>query len=231
MIILLPVSRILSRKLRGRRIAERMARQKAHTVIRAVSLIVLGVAVQGCYCPLGAFQYLFLPGGLAFLGILGVIILLLPVIQAMFCGRVFCAWVCPMGGLQEFLYRIHVPGRFSPSGKLHRILLWLKYVILVGLVAWLVFGASPKAGQWEALFCRYDPFRTVFSLFVSGSLILAGIMMVLSMFIRRFFCRYLCFYGALLSIFNRAHLMRRFKRREPAPGEEAEVDSDEEFDR
>jgi hypothetical protein len=229
--ILLPVSRILSRKLRGRRIKERMGRQKAHTIIRAVSLIVLGVGVQGCYCPLGTFQYLFLPGGLVFLGVLGVLILLLPVVQSMFCGRVFCAWVCPMGGLQEFLYRIHVPGQFSPSGRLHKLLLWLKYIILLGLVAWLIFGSSGKAGQWEALFCRFDPFRTVFTLFVSGSLVIAGVMIILAIFVRRFFCRYLCFYGALLSIFNRAHLLTRFRKRPVPPAEVPEEDSDAEFDR
>lgn len=231
LVILLPTSRILSRRLRGRRIKERMARQKAHTIIRAVAIMVLGIAVQGCFCPLGTFQYVFLPGGLVFLGVLGVIILLLPIIQAMFCGRVFCAWVCPMGGLQEFLFRIRVPGQFSPGGRPHRVLLWLKYVILVGLVAWLIFGSSDKAGQWNALFCRYDPFRTVFTLFVSGSLIIAGVMILLSMFFRRFFCRYLCFYGALLSIFNRAHLLTRFRKRPVSPAEEAEIDSDDEFDR
>jgi polyferredoxin len=231
LIILLPVSRVLSRRLRGRRISERMARQKAHSVIRAVSLMVLGIAVQGCYCPLGAFQYLFVPGGLAFLGILGVVILVLPIIQAMVCGRVFCAWVCPMGGLQEFLYRIHVPGQFSPKGKIHRLLLWLKYVILVALVAGLLLVPSARAGRWEAFFCRYDPFHTVFMLFVSGSLIWAGVMILLSMFIRRFFCKYLCFYGALLSIFNRARLLQRFKKRPSRAVEVAEIDSDEEFER
>jgi len=67
----------------------------------------------------------------------------------------------------------------------------------------------------------------MFTLFLSGSLVIAGITMILAIFVRRFFCRYLCFYGAALYLFSKLRLWSRIKgTREPLP----EMDSDEEFD-
>jgi len=73
-----------------------------------------------------------------------------------------------------------------------------------------------------------DPFHTIFTLFLSGSLIVAGVTILLAIFIRRFFCRYLCFYGAALAIFSRLALWSRISgTREKLP----ETDSDEEFEK
>jgi len=132
--VLLSVSTFLSRKFYGLRLKDRLNRNTAHHVVRGVSLMVLGFGVQGCFCPLGVFQYLFTPLGIAFLGLSGVIILLLPFVFSAFFGRIFCGWVCPIGGIQEFLYRIHFPGRFSPSGRIHRKLRYLSYIILFALI-------------------------------------------------------------------------------------------------
>ena len=134
-----------------------------------------------------------------------------------------------MGAVQEFLYRIHVPGRISPSGRLHRVLRYFNHVILAGIIAAILlnrFGVISLA--WQAPFCHIDPFHTMFTLFLSGSLMVAGATIILSIFIRRFFCRYLCFYGAALFLFGRLRIWNRIKGTKEMP---PEMDSDEEFDK
>ena len=208
--VLLPLATIISRHYacRGRRCTRE--RDRAHVVMHALSLIVLGFVVQGCYCPLGTFQYAFLPGGLEFLGWMGLAIVLLPIVFALFWGRVFCGWVCPMGAVQDLLGRIHVPGDFSLPQRLDKLLHYLKYLVLIGLVAYLTACAHGvfAEGPWPAFFCRVDPFHTIFTGFLVGSLWVAGVTILLAIFLGRFFCKYLCFYGALLSLLSRLRLWR-----------------------
>ncbi len=226
---LLLISTWLSRRFYGRRLKERLRRNTAHHVVRGVSLMILGFGVQGCFCPLGTFQYAFTADGLAFLGLSGILIFVLPLLFSAFFGRVFCGWVCPFGALQEFLYRIHVPGRFSPSGRIHSKLKHLSKVVLFALIAMILlnrFGVISM--RWSVPFCSIDPFHTIFTLFLSGSLIVAGITILLAIFIRRFFCKYLCFYGAAQAILSKLTLWNRIKG---IRAEEPESDSDEEFDK
>lgn len=201
-----------ARKSRTRQVMEQ--RRNAHFVIYLISLMVLGFGVQGCYCPLGAFQYLFIAGGLAFLGWIGVAILLLPILSSALIGRVFCSWVCPMGALQHMLHYIGLPGKIKIPSALEKRLHYLKYVILVGLVTVLLltrFGVITM--DWPALFCNWDPFHTIFSFFLVGSTVVAVITIILSIYMGRFFCKYLCFYGALLSLVARTRIWRRITTR------------------
>ena len=227
--VLLPLSTFLSRKFYGRRLKDRLKRSTSHHVVRGVSLMILGFGVQGCFCPLGSFQYIFTAEGLTFLGVSGLVILFLPIVFSIFFGRIFCGWVCPMGAVQEFLYRIHVPGRISPSGRIHKKLRYMSHVMLLGIIALILMNRYGVIDlSWRAPFCYIDPFHTMFTLFLSGSLVIAGITMILAIFVRRFFCRYLCFYGAALSLCSKLRIWSRIKgTREPLP----EMDSDEEFDK
>ncbi len=225
---LLPVSTWLSRKVHGRRLMDRLKRNTAHNIIRGVSLMILGFGVQGCFCPLGTFQYAFTAEGLAFLGLSGILIFLLPLLFSAFFGRVFCGWVCPFGALQEFLYSIKVPGRFSPSGKFHKVFKHLNKVILFGLISAILLNRFDIISlRWSTPFCAIDPFHTIFTLFLSGSLVVAGITILLALFVRRFFCKYLCFYGAAQSLIAKLTLWNKIKG---IRSEQSESDSDQEFD-
>ena len=227
--VFLPLSTWLSRKFYGRRLKDRLKRNSAHHIVRGVSLMILGFGVQGCFCPLGTFQYAFTAEGLEFLGLSGILIFLLPLVFSAFFGRVFCGWVCPFGALQEFLYRIHVPGRFSLSGRVHSKLRHLSKLILFALITVILLNRFDVISlQWSVPFCSIDPFHTIFTLFLSGSLIVAGITIILAIFVRRFFCKYLCFYGAALSFLARLTLWNRI---EGIRAVEPEIDSDEEFDK
>lgn len=210
--VLLLTATFFSRRIRGRR--NRKKAKLARTLFLALSLLLLGFAIQGCYCPLGLYQYLLLPGMLmGLLGWMGLVILLLPVVHALLYGRVYCGWVCPMGALQELLGRLPVKGRPTVPRRMDAQLLKLKYDLAIPFTAAVVLaGRNVLDFGWGALFCSIDPFHTIFSLFISGSLFTAVLLIILSIFFGRFFCRYLCFYGAILGLACRAGLWTRLCR-------------------
>ena len=87
-------------------------------------------------------------------------------------GRFICGWLCPFGLVQDLLYRIPIPAPFkkwiSKRKNLpgHRILVWAKYLILVGFVVILPLIAVDIIGQGSPWFCKYIcPLGAVYSLF------------------------------------------------------------------
>ena len=220
--VLLPVSTCLRRRLRGRRTSEWRRRKIAHVIVYLISIGVLGFAVQGCYCPLGAMQYLFLPGGLGFLGGLGLIILILPMLWSLVYGRVFCGWVCPFGALQGLLARISIPRPPKLPRKVHRYLVIQKYVLTLLFFLALFLAGRGSLGRIipASLWCRVDPFHTIFSFFLVGSFAGGVALLAAAIFLPRFFCRYLCFYGAVLSILGRIGLYPRLVRKKERPAKD-----------
>ncbi len=219
--VLLLSATILKGLLRGRKKSEKHRRKVAHITVQIVSLLVLGFWVQGCFCPLGVIQYALLPGGLFFLGGMGIIVLILPMIWSVFFGRVYCGWVCPFGALQDFLGKLRIPRPKQFSHRVHSILSGFRYLLAVLFLGLIVLTGS---GQFEGLkpaafFCRYDPFHSLFSFFLVGSF--AGVIAALSIltFFPRFFCKYLCFYGAILSFLGRIGLWKRLTHKEHPPSD------------
>jgi len=214
---LLIAATFLRRHLRGRRMEDRRKRKIAHISVHLLSLIILGFLVQGCFCPLGAAQYAFLPGGLIFLGGLGLAVLILPMLWTAFFDRVYCGWVCPFGALQDLLGKLNLPRPPRFSYKLHSILSGFRYVLALLFFSFIILASTGQFANLsaEAFFCRYDPFHTIFSLFTVGSLIGAVITLTVLLFYPRFFCKYLCFYGAILSFLGRVSLWKRFTRKHP----------------
>ncbi len=215
--LLLSFSTCLRRRFRGRRKDERKRRKIAHITVQLISLIVLGFIVQGCFCPLGVVQYALLPVGLIFLGILGVALLILPMIWSMFFDRVYCGWVCPFGALQDLLGKLNVPRPPKFPHRIHVVMSGFKYLLVLLFFGYLLLASS---GQFQslspqALFCSIDPFHTIFSFFMVGSFTVAIITVVFLIFFPRFFCKYLCFYGAILSFLGRIGLWKRILRRHP----------------
>jgi NAD-dependent dihydropyrimidine dehydrogenase PreA subunit len=166
--------------------------------LTAVCVAYFGFYREGCICPIGSIQNVAValvdPDYAVPYFVIATF--MLPLVAALFFGRVFCSGVCALGAIQELmvLKPIDVPAR------LDRALGWLRWVYL-GLA--VTFAVLPVAYR-DFVICRFDPFVGLFRftgeawlLMVGGLFLLAGI------FVGRPYCRWLCPYGALLQIFSR----------------------------
>lgn len=164
-------------------------------------------------CPLGSLQHSLTSGASRFpyyvLGLMAFFAALL--------GRGVCAFLCPMGLLQDLLDR--VPLKKVRTFRRDRPLRYLKYAVLAVFVI-----AIPLAVRLSPAFCSWIcPSGTLAGLMLAlaepsligrmGSVFMLkaailGLLIVLSMKICRPFCRYICPLGAFYSLFNRVSLLR-----------------------
>ena len=128
------------------------------------------------------------------------ILVVFTLVTTVFWGRVFCSSLCPFGALQDILERI-VPKRWRRTLPqwLHDRALWLKYVILAGLIVTAVSYSELTVFQY------FEPFGTLF--YQSQSFLLWAILFLFvlgSVFVPRFYCRYACPLGASLGVISLA---------------------------
>ena len=132
----------------------------------------------------------------------------------LFWGRgSFCGWLCPFGALQELSNhlgrRLGIKQFALPWGLNER--LWpIKYMIFLGL-----FGLSLYSLAMAERLAEVEPFKTAIILdfvrtwpFVAYAVAL----LVVGLFIERFFCRYICPLGAALAIPARIRMFDWLKR-------------------
>jgi polyferredoxin len=131
--------------------------------------------------------------------------------------KAFCSWLCPVGTISEYLWRAGQQ-LFRRNFQLPRWLdvglRGLKYVLL-GFFVWAV---SSMAVDELAAFMN-SPYGVIADVKMlnffrhigeTGAIVL-GVLVVASLFIQNFWCRYLCPYGALLgiaSLFSPARVRR-----------------------
>lgn len=172
--------------------------RRALVVLTIGCLLYFGLYREGCICPIGAIQNITValldPHYAVSLFVLA--FFFLPLIVAVLFGRVFCGGVCPLGAIQELVVvkPVKVPRRLDWT------LGWLKWVYLVLAI---VFAALP-AERRDFIICRYDPFVGFFRFTGPLEIMLLGAgLLILGLFVGRPYCRYLCPYGALLSLPSR----------------------------
>ncbi|MGB7270285.1 MAG: 4Fe-4S binding protein [Albidovulum sp.] len=134
----------------------------------------------------------------------------------LFWGRgAYCGWLCPFGALQELTNQIarafKIPQWELPWG-LHERLWPIKYMIFLGL-----FGLSLSSIPLAEKYAEVEPFKTAIILkFVRDwpFVVFAVTLLVIGLFVERFYCRYLCPLGAALAIPARIRMfdwLRRYK--------------------
>ncbi len=127
----------------------------------------------------------------------------------------FCGWLCPFGALQELVARIarllRVP-RIRLRTAVDRQLKRIKYVLLFALLVSALF--APQVADSLA---EIEPFKTAITLYFVRSwpfVLYAGGLVLASAFVYKFFCRYLCPFGAGLAVLGRLRLLRWLPRRD-----------------
>jgi len=159
------------------------------------SLLYFGFARMGCVCSVGAIQNIVLSifDRSYAVPIVVLAFFLLPLIFTLFFGRVFCAGVCPLGAIQDVVLvrPVRVPNWLEGA---------LRLFAYVYLGAAILFAATGSA----FIICRYDPFVSFFRL--SGNwniLTLGGSVLLVSVFVGRPYCRFVCPYGVILRQLSR----------------------------
>lgn len=123
-------------------------------------------------------------------------------VGAVLLSKLFCSFICPIGTFTEWLGKIgdKYKVRYTIKGIADRALRSLKYILLF-ITAYFTIGSSE-------LFCRqFDPFFAIFSGFghdvVLWYAIPATLVMIAgAIFVRQFWCTYLCPLGAATNIFS-----------------------------
>lgn len=144
------------------------------------------------------------------------ILMIIVVILTITFGAVFCGWMCPFGTFQEWLGKLgrKVSGkRYNNSipASIDKYLRYIRYIVLV----LVVYATAVSA---KLVFQEYDPYHALFNFWSSevsaAGLVILGVIIVMSLFVERPWCKYACPYGALLGLFNG---LRIFKIRRNAP--------------
>ena len=182
-----------------------------------------GLCVPGlnCYscpgaiaaCPLGALQSALnnLPAlPLYVLGTLAVFGALL--------GRAVCAFLCPIGLLQELLYKI--PSPKIPKGRWSRRLSGMKYAVLAVFVIGIPLYTLAARGVVVPGFCKWicpagtleggiglaafnEQMRAQLGGLFGWKVAVLAALAAAAVFVYRPFCRFICPLGAIYSLFNR----------------------------
>ena len=139
----------------------------------------------------------------------GFFIFLSIVLMSLVFGKSFCSWFCPVGFISELV------GDFSEKIFKRRLKLskWLDYPLrslkylmlgfLIYSVIFLMSGLALKAFLDSPYNIISDVKMYYFFADISQmSLIVIAVLFLLSIFIRNFWCRFLCPYGALLGVFS-----------------------------
>ncbi|MBE9467958.1 MAG: 4Fe-4S binding protein [Bacteroidetes bacterium] len=158
------------------------------------------------YCPFGGLQALgsyILNNSLACTMTSAQIVMgVMLIIGLILFGKLFCSYICPLGTIGEWLGKLgdKLKVRITVKGIADKILRSLKYILL-----FIVLQNTLSSSE---LFCKkFDPYFAIVSNFDTDVVVLYAIISIVvlflsSIFIRMFWCKYICPLGAISNIFK-----------------------------
>ncbi len=164
------------------------------------------------FLPIGALvslKYFILTGIINDVHPSGFILFLIICSTALIIKKGFCSWICPFGLLSEYLSKAHYlifkKGLSLPLW-LDRILRSIKY-LLAGFFIWTIFFKMPLEAIEGFINSPYNiladikMFKFFTRISMTAFIVIIGLIL-LSVLIRNFWCRYLCPYGAVLGVLS-----------------------------
>lgn len=151
-------------------------------------------------------KYLFLTGRVPAIHPAAMVLFIAFVLMSLLLKKAFCSWLCPVGTLSERLWKLgrRVFGRnLHPPKWVDIPLRGLKYLLLSFFM--FLIGAMSAEAIHGFMSTPYGLVADVkmlnfFRDIGQTAAIVIGLLVLLSMLIQNFWCRYLCPYGALLGI-------------------------------
>lgn len=173
------------------------------------------------FCPFGGletmFNYILTGRFLQRLSFNNIILIGIIIITGIILGKTFCGNICPLGFMQEIFTKLRNKlkiKRVELPKTMDKILRALKFVVLIATLYFTY--------KFGILVIRsFDPWATyhhivssdLFTEFSIGFIVLIG-SLILSFFVDRAFCKYLCPQGAFLSILSKLSLTKIYRNKE-----------------
>lgn len=165
-------------------------------------------------CPIGSLQNIFVNSKYKYslFDKIPFYVIGLLVVFGIIFGRIICGFLCPFGLIQELIYKIKTPK--IRKNKISAKLIYIKYIILlifVIIIPLIMFYPGfckfiCPVGTLEAglFFVTFDKnLREIIGLLFSVKIIILITILTMSIFMYRFFCRFICPLGAFYSLFNK----------------------------
>lgn len=136
--------------------------------------------------------------------------MMIPILVALFLGRVFCSWVCPVTFFLEIFDRLrkYISGKRFLTNRLlvAKKILW--FTLIVELLVSMVLGAPLFVFLSPPGLIGREIMMLVFFQKVAFEGILLLLILLLELLTRRFFCRTFCPLGGLLAFLGRKRSLR-----------------------
>ena len=125
------------------------------------------------------------------------VLMIFTLVSTVLWGRLYCGRICAFGALTQLMDRI-IPARFRYELPPHvdRKASYVKYVILVAVLVYFLITEDNFVYKYVEPFWMFT---------LSGSTvmwILLALLLFVTIFIRNFYCRYLCSVGAALGVIS-----------------------------
>lgn len=126
-------------------------------------------------------------------------VMLFILISAILVGPIFCGWMCFVGLYQDiarYLGSILIKEPIEISSRLHVVLKYFRYLVLLGSIylGGVFLFPSQAWGGFSRLIKGHFEVNIIFYFLIALGII--------SLFTKRFFCRYLCTFGAKLGLYS-----------------------------
>ena len=205
----------------------KMTKQSIIHILRRVSQIATFILMPGffvlVFAYIGSIYTTIISGSFNFVAMFPQIFLVAAVLViTALLGRFFCGYICAFGSMLDFLWFVRKKiskKQIKINEKTDRVLKLVKYFVLLFIVVFVwtfdIVSFSNTVSPWNifGMYASYSGWPDENYLWSIGGLLLLVIILS-SMFIERFFCRYLCPLGAIFALTSRFRFFRIKKPRE-----------------